>query len=64
LLNTMQMVHTLEAETHEYMRDHFQACLRMLQPHHINDTLFTDMFFSSVVSVRGYDKFQMFSFYQ
>jgi len=63
LLNTTQMVRTLEAETREYMRDHFQARLRMLRPHRINDTLFTDTFFSSVVSVRGYDKFQMFSFY-
>ena len=63
LLNTMQMLHTLEAEAHEYMRDHFQAHLRLLPPHCINDTLFTDMFFSSVMSVYGYDKFQMFSFY-
>ena len=35
----------------------------MLWPHCINDTLFTDMFYSSVMSVCGYDKFQMFSFY-
>jgi hypothetical protein len=63
LLNIMQMVHTLEAETCEYMRDHFQAHLRMLWPHCINDTLFTGTCFSSVMSVCGYDKFQMFSFY-
>jgi hypothetical protein len=64
LFNTrIQIVNTLEAETCEYMRDHFQAHLKMLWPHHINDTLFTDTFFSSVVSVQCYDKFQMFSFY-
>jgi hypothetical protein len=63
LQNTTQLVRTLEAETREYMRDHFQARLRMLRPYRINDTLFTDTFFASVKSVRGYDKFQMFAFY-
>jgi hypothetical protein len=63
LQNTTQMVRTVEAETREYMRDHFKARLKMLRPYRINNTLFTDTFFASVKSVRGFDKFQMFAFY-
>jgi hypothetical protein len=57
------MVRNLEAETCEYMRDHFKVRLKKLRPSHINNTLFTDTFFISVKSTHGYDKFQMFAFY-
>ena len=33
-----------------------------LRPHRINDVCFSDTFFSSVKSVRGYKMFQMFAF--
>ena len=35
---TTQMVPTVEAETREYMRDHFKTRLPMLRPHRVNDT--------------------------
>ena len=59
---TTQMVKTLEAETREYMRDHFKSRVRCLRPKRINDTLYSDTFFSSVSSIRGYSKFQLFTF--
>lgn len=51
---TTQMVPTVEAETRDYMRDHFKTRLPMLRPHRVNDTLYSDTFFSSVRSIRGY----------
>ena len=59
---TTQMVKTLEAETREYMRDHFKSRVRCLRPKRLNDTLYSDTFFSSVKSIRGYSKFQLFTF--
>ncbi len=59
---TTQMVKTLEAETREYMRDHFKSRVRCLRPKRINDTLYSDTFFSTVKSIRGYSKFQLFTF--
>ena len=59
---TTQMVKTLEAETREYMRDHFKSRVRCLRPKRLNDTLYSDTFFSSVKSVRGFTKFQLFTF--
>ena len=51
----------MEAETREYMHDHLKSWLSLLRPHRINDVCFSDTFFSSVKSVRGYTMFQMFS---
>ena len=62
LSNTTQMVKTVEAETREYMRDHYKARLLPLRPFRINDTCFSDTFFSSITSVRGYTMFQLFAF--
>ena len=59
---TTQYVSTVEAETREYMRDHFKSRLLSLRPHRINDVCFSDTFFSSIRSVRGYSMFQMFAF--
>ena len=59
--NTTQYVSSVEAETREYMRDHRKSRLMALRPHRINDVCFSDTFFSSIVSVRGYTMFQMFS---
>lgn len=59
---TTQMVQTVEAETRTYMRDHLKARLLPLHPHQINDTCFTNTFFSHITSVRGFTMFQMFSF--
>ena len=55
------MVKTVEAETREMMRDHFKARLLPLRPHRVNDTCFTDTFFSSIKSVRGYSMWQLYS---
>ena len=59
---TTQMVPTVEAESRSYMRDHFKTRLPMLRPHRVNDTLYTDTFFSSTPSIRGYRMWQLFSF--
>ena len=59
---TTQMVQTVEAETREYMRDHFKPRLQMLRPHRVNDTLYTDTFFSSERSIRGFKLFQLFAY--
>ena len=58
---TTRLVDTVEAETSEYMRDHYKSRLLCLRPHRLNDICFSDTFFSSIKSVRGYTMFQMFS---
>ena len=62
LSNTTQMVQTLQAETREYMRDHYKTRVWALRPRRINDTCYSDTFFSSTVSIRGFKCFQMFAF--
>ena len=42
------------------MRDHLQVRAFALRPHRINDVAFTDTFFASVKSIRGYSMFQIF----
>ncbi len=59
---TTRLVSTVEAETRDYMRDHYKPRLLCLRPHRINDICFSDTFFSSIRSVRGFTMFQMFSF--
>jgi len=60
--NTTQMVQTLQAETREYLRDHYKTRVWALRPKRINDICYSDTFFSSTVSIRGYKCFQMFAF--
>ena len=63
LLATTQLVPTVESETREIMRDHFQTRLPELKVCRINDTCFVNTFFSSSVpSVRGYACFKLFCF--
>lgn len=59
---TTQMVPTVEAETREIMRDHFQTRLPELRLRRVNDTCYVDTFFSSVKSVRGYTCWTQYSF--
>ena len=59
--NTTQLVQTLQAETREYMRDHYKTRVWALRPRRLNDTMYSDTFFSSVKSVRGFKCFQMFA---
>ena len=60
LENTTQLVKTVEAEQRELMRDHRLTRLTPLRPHRVNDTCFTDTFFSTISSVRGFIMFQLF----
>ena len=60
--NTTQLVQTLQAETREYMRDHYKTRVWALRPQRLNDTMYSDTFFSSVRYVYGYKCFQMFAF--
>ena len=60
--NTTQMVKTLEAETREYLRDYHKTRVYALRPKRINDVMFTDTFFSSIVSIRGFCMFQLFCY--
>ena len=39
LINTTQIVQTLQAETREYMRDHYETRVWDLRPHRINDVI-------------------------
>lgn len=59
---TTQMVATVEAETREIMRDHFQTRLPELKVKRVNDQMNVDTFFSSVKSIRGYQCWNLFSF--
>jgi hypothetical protein len=48
---TTQLVPSVEAETQDIIRDHFQTRLPQLKVQHINDTCFVDTLFSSVPSI-------------
>ena len=56
------MIQTLQAETREYMRDHYKTRVWALRPRRINDICYSDTFFSAIASVRGYRCFQLFAF--
>ena len=62
LENSTQMITTLQAETREYMRDSTAARAFSLRPYRIDDTLYSDTFFSGITSIRGYKCFQMFAY--
>ena len=53
LKNTTHYIKTLEMETREYMRDYRKSRSNPLRPMRIDDTLFTDTFYSSKKSIRG-----------
>ena len=59
---TTNLVTTVEAESRDYMRDHLKARLLPLRPHRINDVCYSDTFFASITSCRGYTMWQFFSF--
>jgi len=59
---TSQMVSTLQAESREYLRDYYKTRVWCLRPRRIDDVMYSDTFFSSVVSVRNYRCFQLFAF--
>ena len=56
--NTTNMVKTLETETREYMRDHYKTRVWDLHPKHINDTYYSDTYFSGTKSIRGFRYFR------
>ena len=62
LNNTTQMVQTLQAESREYLRDYYKTRVWSLKPHRINDVCYSDTFFSSFTSIRGFKCFQLFAF--
>ena len=62
LANTTNYVQSLQAETSEYMRDHYKTRVWALQPRRIDDVMYLDAFFSSVYSIRGFKYFQLFAF--
>ena len=62
LAATSQLVPTVEAETRELMRDHFQTRLPELKVRRVNDTCYVDTFFSSVPSVRGFTCWNLYAF--
>ena len=61
LRNTTHYVKTLEMETREYMRDYRKSRASPLRPTRIDDTLFTDTFYSTKKSIRGHTCFQLFA---
>ena len=62
LNNTTQLVQSLQAETREYMRDYYKTRVWALKPNRINDVLYSDTFFSSILSIRKFRCFQLFAF--
>jgi hypothetical protein len=56
------MVQTLQAETREYLRDHYKTRVWALRPRRINDVCYSDTFFAAVLSIRGFKCFQLFAF--
>ena len=62
LVNTTQIVQTLQAETRDYTRNHYKTRVWDLGPHRINDIIYSDTFFASVTFIREYKCFQMFAF--
>ena len=62
LAATSQLVLTVEAETREMMRDHFQTRLPKLKVRRVNDVCYVDTFFFSVPSIRGYTCFNLYAF--
>ena len=60
LENTSQLVKTVECEQRTLMRDHRVTRLAPLRPHCVNDVCYSDTFFSSIASIRGYTMFQLF----
>ena len=61
LANTTNYVQSLQAETSEYMRDHYKTRVWALRPHRIDDVMYSDTFFSSVCSIRGFNCFHLFA---
>ena len=59
---TTQLVPSVEAETREIMRDHFQTRLPELKVRRVNDVCYVDTFFSSIMSVRGFTCWNLFCF--
>jgi hypothetical protein len=59
---TTQMIPTVEAESREIMRDHFQTRLPELRVRRVNDLCCVDTFFSSIPSVRGFSCWNLFCF--
>ena len=62
MLHCTSFVKTLQAETREYMRDHYKTRVFATRPRRINDVCYSDTFFSSLRSIRGYKCFQLFAF--
>jgi hypothetical protein len=59
---TTQLAPSVEAETREIMRDHFQTRLPELKVRRVNDVCYVDTFFSSITSVRGFTCWNLFCF--
>ena len=59
---TSQLVPTVEAETREMMRDHFQTRLPELKVRYVNYTCYVDTFFLSYTSVRGFLCWNLYCF--
>ena len=51
---TTQFVPMVKVESREHMWDHLVTCLLELKHRRINDTVYCDMFFSSIPSARGF----------
>ena len=54
LCNTTQMVQTLQSESRDNMRDYYKTHTWALKSMRIDDVLYSDVFFSSVPSIRRY----------
>ena len=62
LVHNTNMVQTLQAETREHTRNHYKTRVWALRPRRIDDIMYSDTFFSNIISIRGYVCFQLFAY--
>ena len=62
LAHTTQLMWTLQPETRDCMRDSYTTIVWALRPHLINNDMYSNTFFPSVASIRGFKCFHLFVF--
>ena len=56
------MIYILQAESREYLRNYYKTRVWCLRPISIDDVLYSDIFFSTIKSIRNFSCFQLFAY--
>ena len=62
LTTTTHITSVLQAESREYLRDYYKTRAWCLRLGRINDVMYSNVFFSSIISARNFSYFQLFAF--